>query len=69
MSAKCTHTDAIREVTPSALGCQECLKMGSPWGPSAFMPDLRPCRLLRRLTEPPCHQVLSPDAPSNHRRL
>jgi hypothetical protein len=31
MPAKCTHTDTIREVTPSALGCEECLKIGSPW--------------------------------------
>jgi len=31
MPAKCTHTDTIREVTPSALGCEECLKTGSPW--------------------------------------
>jgi hypothetical protein len=23
--------DAIRDVTPSALGCEECLKIGSPW--------------------------------------
>ena len=25
MSDECTHTDTIREVTPSALGCEECL--------------------------------------------
>ena len=31
MSDECTHTDAIRHVTPSALGCEECLKIGSPW--------------------------------------
>jgi uncharacterized UBP type Zn finger protein len=31
MSDECTHTDTIREVTPSALGCEECLKIGSPW--------------------------------------
>ena len=31
MPAKCTHTDTIRAVTPSALGCEECLKIGSPW--------------------------------------
>ena len=30
MSDECTHADAIRDVTPSALGCEECLKIGSP---------------------------------------
>jgi hypothetical protein len=31
MSDECIHTDDIREVIPSALGCEECLKIGSPW--------------------------------------
>ena len=31
MVEKCAHTDAVRTVTPSALGCEECLKIGSPW--------------------------------------
>ncbi len=31
MSDECSHTDDIRDVTPSALGCEECLKIGSPW--------------------------------------
>ena len=31
MSDECIHADAIRDVTPSALGCEECLKTGSPW--------------------------------------
>ena len=31
MSDECIHTGTIREVTPSALGCEECLKIGSPW--------------------------------------
>ena len=31
MSQKCTHGAGIRDVTPSALGCEECLKTGSPW--------------------------------------
>ena len=31
MSDECIHAEAIREVTPSALGCEECLKTGSPW--------------------------------------
>ena len=28
---KCPHVAGIHEVTPSALGCEECLKIGSPW--------------------------------------
>ena len=31
MKASCSHLDGIREVTPSAAGCEECLKIGSPW--------------------------------------
>lgn len=27
----CRHTVTIRTVTPSALGCEECLKIGSEW--------------------------------------
>jgi hypothetical protein len=27
----CTHLGSIRDVTPSALGCEECLKSGSVW--------------------------------------
>ena len=35
----CAHSGEIREVTPSALGCEECLKMGSRWV------HLRLCRI------------------------
>ena len=31
MSATCTHLDQIRDVKPSAEGCEECLKMGADW--------------------------------------
>jgi hypothetical protein len=31
MSTSCTHTSSIAHVTPSALGCEECLKSGSRW--------------------------------------
>jgi hypothetical protein len=31
MEDGCSHGVAIRDVTPSALGCEECLKIGSPW--------------------------------------
>jgi hypothetical protein len=28
---QCVHRDAIREVTPSAQGCEDCLKIGDTW--------------------------------------
>ena len=31
MPGNCSHTDTIRDVTPSARGCEECLKIGSIW--------------------------------------
>jgi ubiquitin-hydrolase Zn-finger-containing protein len=31
MAHECVHAGGIRDVTPSALGCEECLKIGSPW--------------------------------------
>ena len=31
MPEGCTHTDMIHDVTPSAQGCEECLKMGGRW--------------------------------------
>jgi uncharacterized UBP type Zn finger protein len=31
MKTNCTHLDQIREVTPSAQGCEECLQMGNTW--------------------------------------
>jgi uncharacterized UBP type Zn finger protein len=31
MAKHCTHIAGIRDVTPSALGCEECLKIGSVW--------------------------------------
>jgi hypothetical protein len=27
----CAHLDTIRDVTPSALGCEDCLKTGDKW--------------------------------------
>ena len=30
-SRQCAHLDQVREVTPSAEGCEECLKMGDEW--------------------------------------
>ena len=31
MADECPHIASIRAVTPSALGCEECLASGSPW--------------------------------------
>lgn len=31
MKTKCTHLDQIRPVTPSAAGCEDCLKIGDDW--------------------------------------
>ena len=31
MDAACTHLDQIRDVTPSADGCEDCLKTGDRW--------------------------------------
>ncbi len=39
MTTSCTHRDQIREVTPSAQGCEECLAMGDSWV------HLRLCRI------------------------
>jgi hypothetical protein len=31
MSKGCSHIAGVQTVTPSALGCEECLKSGSEW--------------------------------------
>jgi uncharacterized UBP type Zn finger protein len=31
MSDTCDHLDQIHEVTPSAQGCEECLRDGTEW--------------------------------------
>src|SRR3974390_1449081 len=31
MTKQCSHIGAITKVKPSARGCEECLKIGSPW--------------------------------------
>ena len=31
MADECRHAAGVRDVTPSALGCEECLKSGSQW--------------------------------------
>ncbi|MDM9627579.1 UBP-type zinc finger domain-containing protein [Rhizobium sp. S152] len=29
--SQCTHMSTIKRVTPSSLGCQECLEIGQRW--------------------------------------
>lgn len=31
MTAKCEHLSEIQDVTPSAQGCEDCLKIGDQW--------------------------------------
>jgi ubiquitin-hydrolase Zn-finger-containing protein len=31
MTAGCSHLDTIRDVRPSADGCEDCLRIGSQW--------------------------------------
>jgi uncharacterized UBP type Zn finger protein len=31
MSEACTHLDQIKDVTPSANGCEDCLRTGDTW--------------------------------------
>ncbi len=31
MKQVCSHLEQIREITPSAHGCEECLKTGDTW--------------------------------------
>ena len=31
MASECSHLKSIRDVNPSALGCEECLKTGDEW--------------------------------------
>ncbi len=31
MTDACKHVALVADVEPSALGCEECLKIGSPW--------------------------------------
>lgn len=31
LAAPCTHLDQIRDVEPSAAGCEDCLRIGGTW--------------------------------------
>src|SRR5438270_12223341 len=49
----CTHLDQIREVTPSADGCEDCLRIGAEWV------HLRPCMICG-------HVGCCDDSPNRH---
>src|ERR1700733_10197377 len=55
LQVRCSHTHQIRTVTPSALGCEECLRMGSSWV------HLRLCRSCG-------HVGCCDDSPNRHAR-
>jgi len=55
MMTTCSHKTEIRDVTPSALGCEECLKLGSEWV------HLRLCRICG-------HVGCCDDSPNTHAR-
>ena len=49
----CTHTGTIDDVTPSAEGCEECLRIGGEWVHLRLCREVRPRRLLRPVAVPP----------------
>ncbi|RWP10836.1 MAG: hypothetical protein EOR00_30080 [Mesorhizobium sp.] len=56
MPFECKHAEQIKDVTPSALGCEDCLKTGSPWV------HLRLCRTCG-------HVGCCDDSPNRHATL
>ena len=69
MADECTHAaaDPRRDAERARLRGvpEDRLALGAP----AALPDVRPRRLLRQLAEPPRHQALPRDRPSDHRGL
>ncbi len=55
MTRECSHVGDIREVEPSAQGCEECLAIGSEWV------HLRLCRICG-------HVGCCDDSPNRHAR-
>jgi len=69
MPNECKHVAGIRDVTPSALGCEECLKMGSPW---VHLRLCRTCGHVGCCDDSPNRQrdqAFSRDGPSHYRGL
>ena len=46
MSEQCEHLKQMRKVTPSADGCEDCLKTGDTWMHLRLCENLRPRRVL-----------------------
>ena len=69
MADECKHADGIRGRDAERARLRGMPEDGIALGASAAVPDLRPCRLLRRLAEPPRHRALPRDRPSDHRGL
>ncbi len=65
-SSTCTHTDQIQTVTPSAQGCEECLKTGESLGSPEALPHLWPCGLLQQLKKQARSKALRPDPPPHY---
>ena len=65
---QCDHTDQIRDVEPSAQGCEDCLKTGDAWV-HLKVPDLWSRRLLRSESQPPRHSPLPRNRASHNEVL
>jgi len=67
MSKHCTHMAGIRDVTPSARGCEECLKSGRRGYTCAYA---GPAGTSVAVTTPPTatHQAFPRHRPPYHRR-
>ena len=69
MAEECEHAELVRDVTPSALGCEECLKTGSKWV------HLRLCRICGHVgccddfAQPPRDEAFSRDRAPGDRGL
>ena len=51
MTPQCLHIDQIRDVTPAAAGCVDCLRIGDGLAAPARLHELRICGL-RSSTHP-----------------
>ncbi len=65
MAVTCTHLDTVREVTPSAEGCEDCLRTGDRWVHLRICQSCGHVGLLRQLAQPARHRPLRrpPDHP------
>lgn len=54
MAARCTHLNQIREVTPGADGCEDCLRVGRPMGSPSSVHGVWSRRVLRQFPQQAC---------------